>query len=296
MRKTIPGRRHRGAGLLTRAELVARLGVSPATVDRLIGEDGLQERGILPGRGGAKVYSVAEARALLRREKPGVPVDLQLRDFYSSARDFADRRRVLLETQVADEAWLPAWRRYCAAFAERTSTFPAGVAEVADSLTWARGIAVDSDYVPEVLGYTPLRHRDEPPAPSPTPLVRPFLEDAAAWTEQSEELKAVFAALDVPPSEPEHPQPSTVEDARDLWRRERTAWRDARLTAKRGHRKRAVVEALILAELTAWRQEIWSWRGVVGEYAGDGDAARRSCAETLDRAHARLLTLDGAAA
>jgi hypothetical protein len=175
--------RRRPAGL-TRLQIAERLGVSRVSIERLVAAGRLRPIG---RRGCAHTYDPASVRRLARDLVPVTPdaVDIALHDYHTHALDFADRRRALVETWIADDVWRPAWESAIAWTAHHAAIWPEqlverlGAAEPAD-VPWLR-----SGDGPRPSGRYPRRYLlpaavqallDDPAGPF-KPAARPLVRD-----------------------------------------------------------------------------------------------------------------------
>jgi hypothetical protein len=256
------GKKKRAAPSLSRVDLAKALNCGLTSIDKLIAVKGLRSCG---RRGRAKLYSEAEARRLLVKLGPAETTAAQilLRDYQALAEDLRDRRRTIVETLIADEAWIPCWRAVVRWFEKQTASWPETIAAILAPLKTDDVLRLDGDE--RWQGLRP-----------PVPLVRPLLEALADAVEAGPKPPKQYVALDqalaVPAADAAPAAPTDVDDARSQWHEARALFRSTRTAARRGHRRRARVLAAIdrahVEARLAWMAE------VPGDILGDRRRAR----------------------
>lgn len=285
----------------TRVELTRELGVGLTTIDRLIAFD----LKVIGRRGRAKTYSLAGARLMARRLGPAETAasDVLVKDYATQALDFQDRRNLLLETWVADDAWLPCFRRLVELLRRVTKSWPARIgarlgratAGEAASLGWADGPRVLSPLPAPVAGEHAMAKAIEgrKRAESVPPFMRLFLEEFAASFRSSPLVGELAGILEPPEPESLPPNPKTVEEARQRWRAARSAYRETRVAIRRGHHRRQKIHEAIQTAIALHTAAWWSVRGQFVVFAGNADAARELATRNRTEALKKLSTLDG---
>lgn len=179
----------------------------------------------------------------------------------------------LLTEPEAAHPWRPAAR--------------AGIATLA-----ARGVGIEIDDDGRWMPWDPAVGMPHMPA-APDPWMRPLLDELASMIPSSAAWRGLQAGLTPAAVEPLPPPPQDVHEARAQWRAARSAYRQARVAIRRGHRRRADVTAQVVEAIATFRARWWQARDELARLAGDPEAVRARAEQIRHETLAQLLSLGG---